>query len=489
MTVAEFESAGQNAGVEIWRVEDFKPVPYPLNEYGKFYEGDSYIILVTRIKNNGVKQWDIHFWLGSETSQDEAGAAAIFATQLDDQLGGVPVQYRETQEHESHLFVSNFKNGIRYLPGGVASGFKHVDPNAFETRLFHVKGARHVRVKQVAPKLASMNRGDCFILDVGKDIYVYVGESSKRIERLKAIEAASRIRDQDHAGKARIHIIDEYSSESESETFFKTLGEGSAAEVPDASTGGDDKNFESNEKREVSLYRISDATGNIQYEKVGQKPFAQSLLDSNDCFILDTVDANMFVWIGKKCTKNEKIKSMEIAEKYIKKLNYPAWTNVQRIVEGAEPTAFTQYFSNWQGSREIRSGRLVKEASTEDGWEVRLFHASITGKSNRFSVEQIFDFEQDDLNPDDIMILDLGTRAYIWIGSGASVSEKAKAEELVMDYLKKMGREHIPKVRVVQGEEDDKFKKQFSSWDDNLWNNTNKYDNAKANLIKANQAV
>lgn len=45
------------------------------------------------------------------------------------------------------------------------------------------------------------------LTSTGNKIYVYVGKDAKRVEKLKAISAANQIRDQDHAGRAAVHII------------------------------------------------------------------------------------------------------------------------------------------------------------------------------------------------------------------------------------------------------------------------------------------
>lgn len=209
-------------------MQNFEPVPVPPKTYGKFYTGDSYIVLnvslheiflnfgeivipeslQTKQSKSGVLSWDIHFWLGLETTQDEAGSAAILSVQLDDRHNGAPIQHREVQDHESSLFLSYFKGGVRYADGGVKSGFNEVETNAAgERRLFQVKGSKNVRVRQVPIGIGSMNKGDCYILDGGHEIYVYVGPRAKRVEKIKAIAAASQIRDQDHAGRANVHII------------------------------------------------------------------------------------------------------------------------------------------------------------------------------------------------------------------------------------------------------------------------------------------
>ena len=79
-------------------------------------------------------EWDIYFWLGKDSTVDEQGVAAFKTVELDEMLGGGPVQHREVQHHESAQFLQLWRS-IEYLDGGVSSGFKKVERGVFETRV------------------------------------------------------------------------------------------------------------------------------------------------------------------------------------------------------------------------------------------------------------------------------------------------------------------------------------------------------------------
>ncbi|XP_066925925.1 gelsolin, cytoplasmic-like [Clytia hemisphaerica] len=337
-----FEGCGQEPGLEIWRIEKLKVVKQDPKTYGKFYSGDSYICLLTRKVENRI-EWDIHFWLGAETSQDEAGVCAYKTVELDDSLGGYPVQYREVQKHESKRFLDIFPLGVEYLEGGIDSGFVKVDRDAYRKRLLHVKGKRNIRIEEVELTYKSLNHGDVFVLDDGKTIYCWNGKDSSKRERVKAAEIARKIKDDERGGKPRVILID--SGHDNENTFFKVLGD--KGPIKSAEEGGDDVEHDSQDKVEVCLYRVSDASGELKIEEAAKKPLKKEDLDTDDCFILDTGPAGVFSWIGKGCTINEKKAAMNNAMKFIHKKGYPSYTTIMRILEGGETPLFKSYFATW----------------------------------------------------------------------------------------------------------------------------------------------
>ena len=122
-------------------------------------------------------KWNVHFWLGAHTSQDEAGTAAYKTVELDDVLGGAPVQYREVMGHESKEFLALFPKGIKIMSGGIDTGFKKVEAASYRPRLLHIKGtAKSVTAMEVPIVAASMNEGDVFILDQGMKLFIWQGQ-------------------------------------------------------------------------------------------------------------------------------------------------------------------------------------------------------------------------------------------------------------------------------------------------------------------------
>lgn len=335
----EFQTAGKEPGLQVWRVEkmDLKPVPKQL--YGNFFTGDAYVLLYT----TPAPSYSIHMWLGSESSQDEMGAAAIFTTQLDDFLGGSPVQFREVQNNESITFQGYFKSGIKYQKGGVASGFQHVVTNDMNVkRLLHIKGRRAIRATEVGMSWGNFNRGDCFIIDLGKDIYQWCGGECNRFERLKASQVCIDIRDNERNGRAKVHMIEEG---GEPQSVIDVLGP-----KPNIPAGSSDDDATDRANKQGSLYMISDAAGSMKTSLVAQtSPFRQEMLSLSECYILDNgMDSKIFVWKGTSASDSERKAAMKAAEQFIKEKNYPMLTQIQIMPAGGETTLFKQFFSNWR---------------------------------------------------------------------------------------------------------------------------------------------
>jgi len=137
----EFLASIGKAPLEVYRIEQFKPTLQPVDTHGRFFVGDSYVVV-----KQFEEEYKIHYWHGNECTTDEMGSSAAFSVQISATLPKESSHCLELQGHETEDFESYFRGGIEYLPGGVESGFKMVEPKEFKTRLLHVKGKKSARI-------------------------------------------------------------------------------------------------------------------------------------------------------------------------------------------------------------------------------------------------------------------------------------------------------------------------------------------------------
>merc|ERR1711974_383952 len=332
---AAWAEAGKAEGTQVWRIEDFNVVSWA-GEFGTFYSGDSYIVLNTYKKDEALA-WDVHFWMGEYTTLDEAGTAAYKTVELDDKLGGAPVQHREVCDHESALFLSYFKSkgGLTILDGGVDSGFNHVEPESYQPRLLHIKGVKkNIRARQVALSCDSLNSGDVFILDNGLTVYQWNGSSSGIFEKNEAAQL-SRAIDDERRGQATVKVLSESDVDEDSAAFYALLG--GKGDIKSAEEGGSDVAPPFEGKK---LFKVSDESGTLEFTEVASDAdVTADKLDGADVFILDT-GAEIFTWIGSGSSDQERAKSMRFAEEYMTNNNRPAYLPITRIYQGGENEVF-----------------------------------------------------------------------------------------------------------------------------------------------------
>jgi len=242
------------------------------------------------------------------------------------------------------------ENTVEIMEGGIESGFHHVEAVQHPTRLLHVKGTRqNVRVNQVPLAGASLNSGDVFILDLGNELIQWNGNRSSLFEKMRASQVVQAIK-QERGGRPDANIYDEGDNDNGLNAFWTAIG-GKPARIRTAAEGGDDSSVQQ-QASPIKLFRLTDKSGQLTFnpEKSGEVKKAD--LDSSDTFILDNGD-EVFVWIGKRASANERKFGMQQAERYLRDNNRPLVTPISRVVEGGENSCFNLNFSDAEGSRDL----------------------------------------------------------------------------------------------------------------------------------------
>ncbi|XP_074660060.1 gelsolin-like protein 2 [Tubulanus polymorphus] len=334
-------SKGQQA-LFVWRIEKFKVVPWTLEDYGSFFSGDSYIVFSQRKnpENPDDMLQDVHFWIGQKSSQDEYGTAAYKTVELDTLLDDKPVQHREVQGYESNLFKSYF-DSITIMKGGCDSGFRHVTPEKYKTRLFHFSGTgKKITVKEVSLDQKSLTPNDVFLLDQGLTIIQWNGKACNKDEKFKAVQYLQKLKSGRH-GKCSSECLDDGDDDDsdEAKSFYSALN-GTGGNDDDDDDDDDQTDQVDGSNAEKKLFRLSDKNGQMEFEHVTSGSVTKRDFKSNDVFIFDT-GSEVFVWVGKGASPAEKKNGLSYAHWYLQNNSNP-FKPVTVVNEGRESLEFRE---------------------------------------------------------------------------------------------------------------------------------------------------
>lgn len=324
-TEPAWHGSGQTPGLQIWRIVKFRVESWPKEDYGKFYNGDSYIILNTyKEPNTDELKYDLHFWIGKYSTQDEYGTAAYKTVELDTYHDDKPIQHREVEGHESQLFKSYFP-AIEILKGGAETGFRHVAPEEYTPRLLHFrKEGKTVTLKEVPRSKDYLKDDDVFILDMGVEIYQWNGRSCSKDEKFKAQQHLQHMKSE-RSGRCRTETLDQ-DDISERHKFYDALDE----DVDSDEEGDDDSN--------VKLFKVSDADGSLDMDLVKEDQVRADDLNGDDVFICDFKN-DVYIWIGENASPAENRNAMAYAHNYVKSTPHP-FSHIAVVRQGAEPPYF-----------------------------------------------------------------------------------------------------------------------------------------------------
>lgn len=132
--------------------------------------------------------------------------------------------------------------------------------------------------------------------------------------------------------------------------------------------------------------------------------------------------------------------------------------DISSVPEGSEPEAF---WSALGGQAAYANDKHLQSLPAEP----RLFQVS--GVTGNFTVEELFQWSQDDLAQDATFILDTVAEVAVWIGNNARPADKDAALAIALEYVANApdGRsKETPVFRIEAGSEPPTFTANFLGW-------------------------
>lgn len=280
--------------------------------------------------------------------------AALKIIELDLHLNHTATQYRETQNHETKRFLAYFKeHGFQILSGSNHKSTPDIP------RLYQITGKTCPRCIQMQSlSWLHFNSGNVMVLQTHRMLFVWVGRSSSSIERVHALNVASKFRDR-HAAKPEIVVVDDGYEQSmngdRKVEWNKYLNLSERLVVPLVAAP-------SSHNSPLKLYKCNNLGGLFRVEHIKTDAIEQvDLLDKNATFIVDGEAMGIWIWIGRNVAKADKAEGMRHARGYMIKRTHPSFYPVCRIIDGHEPIDFISLFPEWSENDLTVAGRHVLE--------------------------------------------------------------------------------------------------------------------------------
>ncbi|XP_057955773.1 villin-1 isoform X3 [Malania oleifera] len=174
---------------------------------------------------------------------------------------------------------------------------------------------------------------------------------------------------------------------------------------------------ETYDEKKTALFRVQ-GTSPDDLQAIQVDPVSSSL-NSSHCYILQT-ESSIITWVGNLTFS----KDQDLLDKMLYLIN-PMWQPIS-VREGSEPDLFWDALG---GKAEYSRGKETR-GYMEDP---HLFACTLV--NGNFKVKEIFNFTQDDLTTEDVLVLDCSIEIYVWIGRHSNVQSKQQAFSLGLKFL------------------------------------------------------
>ncbi|XP_025077425.1 gelsolin, cytoplasmic-like isoform X2 [Pomacea canaliculata] len=388
----------------VWRAYGLRIRSIEKKDYGFFDESGCYMVL----KVNEDRTCSINVWQGRKATRTDT--IEKMSRELDEHIHKAAIFTREMQGHETDFFLRNFPEGVVYVD---IKGKGKMNKTA--KKLYIIKGRKYAVASMGEINPDELDPSSVILLDGYPRMYLWMGQRTDTVTRVKAIQLTKRLRACQRNGRAHIVVIDDNDTENNA-TFLKKL-QNTKKFHSSLSDRGLQDGSSTTSSNVINLHRVTGQRVLYDMPFATSVPLHQRFLVSTESFLLDRGPClPLFIWVGAKAQEQDYFDAITRARKFAEHLSYPAWLPLCRVMEAREPVCFKYFFRTWKEllmTKPFASHRY-SIASIEHGqfsqWEPGAVPSSATHKASEDDLELTTDGSTEMFRVDHATLATLATQ-------------------------------------------------------------------------------